>query len=109
MSPSVMSRRPKGLVLTTSTVWNLDVPRWSTSSTYEAAAAGGTQGREARVSFGCVHGDGLGNETRKRDARLECTPISRSGLPCSRPVAGAASPRAISAAVRLGREDDGRR
>jgi hypothetical protein len=38
--PSVMSNDPKGTVFTTSTVWNLDVPRWSTSSTYEAAAAG---------------------------------------------------------------------
>jgi hypothetical protein len=36
----VMSNDPKGTVFTTSTVWNLDVPRWSTSSTYEAAAAG---------------------------------------------------------------------
>ena len=43
MSPSVISRRPKGLVLTTSTVWNLDWPLWSTSST-----CGGGDGGAAR-------------------------------------------------------------
>ena len=33
MRPSVMRSDPKGLVLTTSTVWNLLFPRWSTFST----------------------------------------------------------------------------